>query len=155
MFREMRRKEEQMEQKETLELLKRNGSGILSTIGEDGYPYGIPVNYVYWNDAVYIHGAKKGHKVDNLQFSQKVSFCVVDHEKVSPEKMTTYFESVILFGSVSSVSEKEKEEALLQIVYKFSPDFIEKGKNMIQKMAERTQVYRIHIDHITGKAKRE
>lgn len=154
MFHEMRRKEERMEEKEAIEILKKNEYGILSTIGEDGYPYGVPVNYVYTHNALYIHGAQKGHKLENINYNNKISFCVVNSNQVIAEKFTTYFESVILFGTVSEVSEEEKKEALFQLISRFSPGFEEKGKKMIEKVGGVTKVLRIDIEHISGKAKR-
>lgn len=154
MHREMRRKDRELKKDEVIELLKANEYGILSTISENGYPYGVPVNFIFLNDSIYFHCATIGHKLDNLQNNPKVSFCVVGKTCVLPEDFSTNYESVIAFGNVFEVFEDEKNEALLEILNKYSPDFIEKGKEYIKNASKATRVIRIDIEHVTGKARK-
>lgn len=154
MFREMRRKDRELNYKESAEILKNNTYGILSTVSPDGYPYGVPLSYVYRNNAIYFHCAGEGHKLENLSASCKVSFCVVGQTSPLPEKFSTGYESVIAFGHASEVIAEEKNSALLELIMKYSPDFIEKGKVYMQSAAAKTKVFKINISHLTGKANR-
>lgn len=154
MFREMRRKDREIGCDECIEILKNNAYGILSTAGSDGQPYGVPLSYVYKDGAIYFHGAVEGHKLDNILANSKVSFCVVGQTCVLPDKFSTNYESVIVFGDAQEVADEEKTSALLEIIFKYSPDFIEKGKIYINHAASKTRVFKISIGHITGKAKR-
>lgn len=96
MFRESRKPEKTLSESEMKEILTIAEYGVLSTVGEDGYPYGIPVNFVYDGENLYFHGAKEGHKVDNLRFSNKVAFTVVVDTQVLPKEFNTKFRSVIV-----------------------------------------------------------
>lgn len=154
MFREMRRKDREIEDDEVIEVLKNNEYGILSTVDENGYPYGVPISYVYTNDSIYFHCALEGYKLDNIKKNDKVSFCVVGKTCVLPDKFSTKYESVIIFGRAKEVFDSEKDSVLLEILNKYSPDFIEKGKAYITNAGEKTIVVKISIEHITGKARR-
>lgn len=154
MFREMRKKEREIKGEETIEILKNNSYGVLSTICENGYPYGVPISYVYINDSVYFHCATEGQKLDNINNNNKVSFCIVGETCVLPDKFSTKYESVIIFGKANEVFDDEKNTVLLEILNKYSPEYIEKGRVYIEKASERTKVYKINIDNITGKARR-
>lgn len=154
MFREMRRKDRKLEDNDVIEILKNNNYGILSTVSEDGYPYGVPVSYIYFNNSIYFHGAIKGHKFDNISNNDKVSFCVVGQTQILPDEFSTKYESVIIFGRAIEVFDDEKNMALLEILNKYSPDYIKQGKEYIDKASKATRVVKIHIEHISGKAKR-
>lgn len=154
MFKEMRRKDRALEDTETLEILKKCDYGILSTIDKNGYPYGVPLSYVYINNSLYFHSAREGTKLDNIIANDKVSFCIVGQTATLPDKFSTKYESVIVFGKASEVIDDEKNEALLEILNKYSPDFIEQGKSYIKNAGGITKVIKITIDHITGKARR-
>ncbi len=154
MFREMRRKDKQLTLEESIEILRNNEIGVLSTICENGYPYGVPLNYVYYNNSIYFHCAKTGQKLDNIKGSTKVSFCVYCDVELLPDKFDTNYKSVILFGKAMEVNELEKEEALLEFIKKYSSKFIEEGKNYIEKAKGTALVYKINIEHITGKAQK-
>ena len=100
MFREMRRKKQQLSEVETAEILKRGTSGTLALFGDGGYPYAVPISYVFANGKIYFHGGKQGHKLDAVSRNPKASFCVIDQDLVVPEKYTTYFRSAIVFGTI-------------------------------------------------------
>ncbi|MFL0194155.1 pyridoxamine 5'-phosphate oxidase family protein [Clostridium sp. WILCCON 0269] len=154
MFKEIRRKDRELEIEESIELLKSCDYGILSTIGEDGYAYGVPLNYVYINNSIYFHSAEEGHKLDNLINNARVSFCVVGQTSILPDKFSTKYESVIIFGRANEVFDNEKNTALLEILNKYSPEYIEKGKEYIKNASVKTKVIKIGIEHISGKARR-
>ena len=155
MFREMKRKDRALDQGEIVRILNSNAYGILSTIGDDGYPYGVPISYIFMNDVLYVHGAKKGHKFDNIAFSDKVSFSVVGNTKILSDKFSTNFESAIAFGRALEVFDEEKLAALSEFINKYCPDFLEQGKIYIEQAAKATRVFRIEIEHLTGKRKDE
>lgn len=154
MFKEMRRKDREIELNEIVEILKRCEYGILSTIGENGYPYGVPVNYVYMDKAIYFHCAVQGQKLDNLRNNNKVSFCVVGETRVLPEQFSTKYESIIVFGKANEIYDNEKNAALLEIINKYSKEYVEKGKQYIKNANENVKVIKINIEHISGKARK-
>lgn len=154
MFREMRRKDREISINDSREILTKACYGVLSTISENGYPYGVPVNYVFYNGYIYFHSAKEGHKIDNIKNNSKVSFSIVGSEEVLPDQFTTNYESVIAFGEAEEVYELEKGEALLEIIKKYSPEFIEKGKKYIEALESKTTVIKIDIKHLSGKSRR-
>lgn len=154
MFNEMRRKDRKLETIEVAEVLKKCNYGVLSTVGENGYAYGVPISYVYINDSIYVHSALEGNKLDNIEFNNNVSFCVIGDTMLLPDKFGTKYESVIAFGKAVEVSDTEKNEALLAFLDKYSSQYIEKGKEYIKNACEKTKVIKISIEHITGKARR-
>jgi len=154
MFKEMRRKDRAMDKAGVIEILKKGDYGILSTVGQDGYPYGVPVSYIYFNDSVYFHCALEGHKLDDISINNRVSFCVVGQADPLPDKFSVQYKSVILFGRASEVSPDEKNQVLMEILNKYSPDYIEKGKEYISNSGKATKVIRINIEHITGKERK-
>ena len=153
-MRELRRKDRKSTQEETTELLNRGEYGILSTVDKDGQPYGVPLSYVYRNEAIYIHSDLKGHKLDNIVANPKVSFSVVGNVQLLAKQFTTNYESVVAFGTATEISGDEKNDALFGLIEKYSPEFLEAGKKYIQSDNKITQVIKIRIDHISGKARR-
>ncbi|MTI58747.1 MAG: pyridoxamine 5'-phosphate oxidase family protein [Firmicutes bacterium] len=154
MFREMRRKDRELKNDEVIEILKNSDYGILSTISQNGYPYGVPISFVFFNNSIYFHGATEGHKLDNILNNSKVSFCVVGQTCILPDKFSTKYESVIVFGMAVDVLDDEKNTALLEILNKYSPNYIAKGKEYIKNASKATKVIKISIEHISGKARR-
>lgn len=154
MFNEVRRKDRELDTGGAIEVLKKSDYGILSTVGENGYAYGVPLNYVYIDNSIYFHCAVEGHKLDNITNNNKVSFCVVGQTYILPEKFSTKYESVIIFGTASEVFDNEKNTILLELLNKYSPEYIEKGKEYIENSSKRTKIIKISIEHISGKARR-
>ncbi|SFL75791.1 pyridoxamine 5'-phosphate oxidase family protein [Halanaerobium salsuginis] len=154
MFREMRRKDRKLTSQEVEEILANGEYGILTTISPDGYPYGVPLSYVFFNKAIYFHSATKGHKLDNIADNNKVSFTVVAKTEVLQAKFTTKYESVILFGKAVEAPADEKEVALLEIIKKYSPDYVEEGIEYIAESGSAARVIKIELQHVTGKAKK-
>lgn len=154
MIREMRRKDRELKKDEAIEILEKNTYGVLSTTSEDGYPYGVPINHIYSNGSIYFHCAVEGHKLDNIKNNDKVSFCVVGTAQILPDKFSTEYESVIVFGRAMEVSDDEKNRVLIEIINKYAADYIEQGKEYIQKSSKASKVLKINIEHISGKARR-
>ncbi len=154
MERKIRRSDRGILESDAREILEKGEYGILSTVSSDGQPYGVPVNYACTKHFIYFHGATQGHKLDNLSSNNKVSFCVVGKTQVLPEQFATKYESAIVFGQALEVFDAEKRQALLELVKKYSPEFIEKGQQYIESDERKTRVYKIAIEAITGKSRK-
>ncbi|AGK99337.1 pyridoxamine 5'-phosphate oxidase family protein [Clostridium pasteurianum] len=154
MFKEIRKITRKMEYSQALDFLKSCDYGVLSTIGEDGYPYGLPLSYVFYDNCIYFHCGKLGHKLDNIEFSNKVSFCVIDDVETLPDKFSTKYKSVIVFGTAEEItSYDEKETILTELIKKFSENYLKEGLEYIHRAASATKIIRINIDHFSGKAR--
>lgn len=152
MFKQMRRDSRQISKEEIEAILVKGEYGTLATICENGYPYSTPLSYIYNNNAIYFHCATKGQKLINIENNSKVCFSIVGDTEVLPDKFSTKYESVILFGEAKKVDDEEKEIALIKLIEKYSTGFLEQGKMYISKAKDTTTVIKIEIDHITGKA---
>lgn len=152
MFREMRRKKQQLSIEQVEKILKQNTSGVLAVFGDDGYPYAVPLSYVYTNSKIYFHGAKEGHKLDSIKNNEKVSFCVIDKDEIVPEKYTTYFRSIIAFGRARIIENiDEKRFAIEKIAEKYSPDDKSGREKEIDSQFCRVCLIELNIDYVTGK----
>jgi len=153
MFREMRRKKQLLSKEETIEILKSCTSGVLGVIGDDGYPYTVPVSYALKDDKIFIHSAKEGHKIDSIKRNDKVSFCVIEKDEVIQKTFTTHFRSVSIFGRARILTDdSEKRYALESLIEKYSPDYIEEGQQEIERAWDRVCLIEVKIEHMTGKA---
>lgn len=147
-----------MSREESEALLARNGEGVLSTNGGDGYPYGTPVNYILMDGAVYFHGRPAGEKVDNMARDPKVCLTVTESGgfEITGDKAcnaTTVYESVIVRGRAAAIeSDEEKARVLRALAERLVPE--KRGAEMPMASVMRTAVYRIDIDSITGKYRR-
>lgn len=155
MERKMRRDDRALPASDAQEILLKGEYGILSTVSADGQPYGIPVSYAYTGDVIYFHCAPEGHKLDNLSSNDRVSFCVVGKTQVLPDKFATNYESVIVFGKAFEAIDDEKHAGLVELLKKYSPDFMEKGERYIKGDGPKARVYKIVIESLTGKARKK
>lgn len=122
MAREMRRKRQALDRAACDEMLYKGTNGVLALCGEDKMPYAVPLSYVYDGENIYFHGAKQGHKLDIIAENPNCSFCVVGSDDIVPEKFTTYFTSVIVFGRIKVVEDdEEKMSAIKKLAAKYSP----------------------------------
>ncbi len=153
MVNEMRRKDREIFNEDIEDVLFNGEYGTLATIGEDGYPYIVPLNYVYYNKFLYFHCAKEGYKLQNIERNAKVSFCVVTSTEVMPSEFSTKYKSVIVCGATGEVTDDLKETILMKFIEKYSPGFSDEGKKYIEKAINSVKVMRINIQHITGKAR--
>ncbi len=148
----MRRKDRLIADTEALTILIKGEYGILSTASVRGKPYGVPLNYCVIEDCLYFHCASEGTKIDNIESNPNVSFCVVGTARVLPDKFSTAYESCIVRGVVSEVFEEEKRTALEQLIHKYSENHISAGLEYIEKLKDKTRVFKVAIDSISGKA---
>ena len=152
MFREMRRQKQALSTEESLAFFNRGISGVLAVTGDQGYPYAVPLSYVYDNNKIFFHCALSGHKLDAIAANNKVSFCVVGQDRVMPQEYTTYFRSVIIFGRARILEDPiEKRTALEKLAAKYSPEQETGRLREIDRLFERTCMVEIVIEHITGK----
>jgi uncharacterized protein len=154
MPRPMRRADRALSQEQAREILVKGKYGILSTVSSEGQPYGVPVNYSSTGDVLYFHCAVEGHKLENIATNNRVSFCVVGETEILPDKFATRYESTIVIGKAFELTGKEKLSGLVEILKKFSPDFMEKGRLYIDNNIEKARVYKIEIESFSGKARR-
>ena len=156
MYRPMRRKDRAMPPEEAWQLLKTAEYGVLSTAGADGQPYGVPLSFVVVGQALYFHCALQGQKIDNLAHEPRASFCVVGKtQPVYDNSFTTNFESAVACGSIAKVEEpRERNDALLALCEKYLPQHMDKAPGEIAHSGAVTAVYKMTLDHVTGKARR-
>ena len=131
MFRELTRKKQQISEAECTEILKKEPRGVLSVLGDDGYPYGMPMNFWYCEDNghIYFHGGKTGHKIDALKRCDKVSFCVYDQGYRRDGEWALNIRSVICFGRIKAVENQSMAmEISRKLSFKYTSDseYIEK-----------------------------
>ncbi len=135
-------------------ILARADHGVLATVGEDGWPYAVPLNHVLAGDALYVHCAPEGHKLDNLAHEKRVSYCAVATSKVVPSMLSTLYESAIVFGRAAVVTNPdERQLALKHLVERFGGSEAQL-RQALRDSGPRTTVVRIDIERITGKAHR-
>ena len=153
MFREMRRFKQQMTDEEAQAVLERRTDGVLGVIGDDGYPYTVPVNYIYEDGKILFHCARAGHKLDAIRENPKVSFCVIDENMLDRKNFATYYSSVICFGHARVLEEDEERiEACRRFCTKMYP-YTDAVEAEIAKHPNAFYMVEIQIDHMTGKHK--
>lgn len=153
MFRKMQRIRQQLTQEECVEILKKEPRGVLSVLGDNGYPYGMPMNF--WYDSLtgklYFHGGKTGHKIDAIRNCDKVSFCVYDQGYRREGEWALNIKSVIVFGRIGTVEDENTAlEISRKLSYKYTsdPDYIEEE---IRKAGPATLCLELIPEYITGK----
>ena len=157
MFRKMIRAKQQLTREECIEILKTEKRGVLSVLGDEGYPYGMPLNH-YYNEAdgkIYFHSGKLGHKIDALRANEKASFCVLDEGRREAGEWALRFRSVIVFGRVEFV---EDRETVYEISAKLSRKFTDDEAYIadeIRRVGPATCMFALTPEHLTGKRIRE
>lgn len=151
MFVDLRRRDMKVGEEDIVEVLEKGEYGIISTIGENGYPYGIPMSYIYKDDSIYFHCGRYGHKIDNFEYCDKVSFTIVYDTELVPENLDHHYKSVIAFGKLVEVSKDEKINALRELVKKYAKGYEGAGEVSIEEEESITKVFRIDIEHREGK----
>ena len=153
MFREMRRKKQKLSKEECERILYDGTSGVLALHGDDGYPYTVPISYVYDGEKLWFHSAKSGHKIDAVLKNDKASFCVIDQDQIVPEEYTTYFRSVIAFGRIHiAEDDTEKRSAIEKLALKYSPDDTDENREKaIEREWNPLCMLEMEIEHLSGK----
>jgi len=153
MFREMARPKQKLTQEECVEILKNEVRGVLSVNGDDGYPYGSPINHWYDPESgcIYFHGGMTGHKIDAMKRDSKVSFCVYDQGYREEGDWALNIKSVIVFGRVEFLTDPEEvDRVCMELSHKFvtDDDYI---KTELWVGRYRTLCFKLIPEHICGK----
>ncbi len=154
----MRRADRALSKEEAHKILENGEYGHMATLGEDGMPYGIPLSYVLEGDTIYFHCALEGRKIRNISHFPRVCFTVVGKVQAAyAHGFTTWFESAMVFGTVRRIDdEQEKYRILYALATKYLPDHVAAhAEDDIARSHAITGVYGIHIEQLTGKAKRQ
>lgn len=154
-FRPMRRFKQQMSDEECAALLEHAPRGILAVLGDGGYPYTVPLDFIYADGCLYFHCAHEGHKLDAIRRCDKASLCVLSKGVKEPDNWWYHFESVVCFGRIGIVDDPQRTDALLRLLgAKYFPQGYDIEDDM-QKNAPRAYVLEMHIEHMSGKRVRE
>lgn len=157
MFREVVRKKNAITHDECIKILKTELRGVLSVIGDEGYPYGLPINYYYNEESgsLYFHSGKSGHKIDSIANCDKVSFCVYDSGYREEGDWALNIKSVIVFGKIRAVNDFDRAmDICRKLSYKFTSDseYVEKE---IASFGKNTLCLELIPEHVTGKGVKE
>jgi len=155
MFRKMRRQKQELSKEECIDILVNEPRGVLALMGDYDYPYALPMSHVYVDGKIYFHGAMKGHKHDAVEKNDKVSYCVMDKGVKNDDGWSYTFKSIIVFGRIRFLTDKkEKIDKLTYLGDKFFPTH-EETVNEISRLLDRTEVFEITIEHMSGKIVQE
>ncbi len=157
MFRELTRKKQALSPEECARLLHSEKRGVLSLSGENGYPYGVPLNQYYLEEEgrLYFHSGKTGHKIDALRACPKASFCVYDSGVRREGDWALTFRSVIAFGQLREETNPAKvQEVCTALSRKFTDDeaYI---RQELQTFTKNVLCFYLQIEHISGKTVHE
>ena len=151
-FRDMRRKRQQLSNEESIAILEKATAGTLALLGDEGYPYAVPISYVYHEGKLFFHSALAGHKVDAIRNCDKASFCVIEQDDVQPKKYTTLYRSVIAFGRIHIVEDEQEKLATARMLgNRYNPNDEESLRQEIEIGFSRMLMLRFDIEHLTGK----
>ena len=151
MFRKMRRFKQQLSKEECENILRAQKRGVLAVLGDEGYPYAVPLNFVYDNGCIYFHSAVAGHKLEAIRAYDKGSFNVLGEAQKADDGWSYFFDSVTAFGRLREVTDPaEKTKCLRQLGNKYFPN-TEMTESDIQKNGGRCAVIELKIEHMTGK----
>lgn len=155
MFRKMRRIGQELSAEECMEILTNEPRGVLALLGDDDYPYAIPMSHVYVDGKIYFHGAQEGHKNDAVKKHSKASYCVMDKGVRAEDSWWYTFKSVIVFGKIRTLTDrKEKIDRLTYLGDKFFPTH-EETVDEINRLLDRTEVFELTVEHMSGKIVKE
>lgn len=153
MFRQIKRVKQALNKEECLEILKKEKRGVLSVLGDDDYPYGMPINHYYNEDThkLYFHGGRYGHKIDAMRRHDKASFCVYGDGFIENDNWYLCFKSVIVFGRIEFIEDKKTiEDMCRKLSYHFT-DNAEYIESEIAKDLNGTLMFSLSIEDIQGK----
>lgn len=153
MFRQMRRFKQQISKEECIKILKEQPRGVLSLIGDEGYPYGIPLDHWYCEEdgKLYFHGAKEGHKIDAIKACDKASYCVMDQGFKKDGEWALNINSVIVFGRISLVEDPEKAKIICTEICRKFTDYEAYLQHELEHAFPRVQCLELTPEHMTGK----
>lgn len=151
MFRQMLKIKQMLKAEDLQAVMERCTAGTMACLGDEGYPYSVPLSFVYHKGKIYFHSAKIGHKVDAIKANSKVSFSVIDEDTIVSAEYTTYFRSAIAFGKARITEGDERIEGFKALVEKYSGDQPEDAKLKEIMDCSGALIIAIDVEHITGK----
>ena len=153
MFREMRRKRQELSREEAEKILREGTSGVLAVEGDGGYPYAVPLSYAWDSGKLLFHCARSGHKLDAVKRNPKASFCVIGQDRVIPDEYTTAYRSVIAFGRIRILTEDhEIRSAAERLGLRYAPHHTKERRDQeINKEWNRLCMLEMTVEHLTGK----
>lgn len=156
MFRPMRRTRQELPKDEWEDILRNGTSGVLAVLDREGYPYAVPLSYLYVDGKLIFHGATTGHKLDAIRHHDKASFCVIAQDEVIPLEYTTNYRSVIAFGTIHIIDDAdEKRRTVERLMKKYAPHDTEEHRNTeIANAWNAFCMMELDITHVTGKESR-
>ena len=157
MFRPMRRSRQELSRQDCDAILYSCTSGVLALTGDGGWPYAVPLSYVYDGEKIFFHCATSGHKLDAVRSEPRCSFCVVAQDEVSPEEYTTRFKSVIAFGRLRVLEEDaQKRAAIEKLAVRYAPmESYESQNSEIERFWPALCMLELSIEHVSGKQAKE
>ena len=153
MFRQLKRQKQALSKEECLQILQKEKRGVLSVLGDDDYPYGMPINHYFdpEENKLYFHGGRYGHKIDAMRRHNKASYCIYGDGFIENDNWYLCFKSVIVFGKTEFIEDKDKIADLCRkLSYRFTKNenYIEEE---IQKSLQGTLMFSLSIEDIQGK----
>ena len=146
----MRRSRQQLTDEATKEILRNGREMTLALADGDGFPYAVPVNFVYDGNSIFFHSAPSGHKIDTLSHNNRVSACIIDKGDIVPEEFTTYFRSAIIFGEARFINNIDEKIKIFEMLSeKYSPGIDPAAE--IARFINHVAIIRIDIIRMTGK----
>ena len=157
MFRELARKKQALSREECLQILTEEKRGVLSVSGDDGYPYGVPMDHYYCPEdgKIYFHSGNAGHKLDAMRRQEKISYCVLDRGRRKEGDWALTFRSVVVFGRAEFVEDREK---IYEICRRLSRKFLSDEdaiEDEVRRAGPRTVLFALVPEHMTGKTVHE
>ncbi len=157
MFRPVRKKVNVISVELAKDLIKDSRRGVLAVNGDDGYPYAIPINYLYDEESqkIFFHGSKVGHKVDSLKKSDKICFTVYGNEHIKEESWAPYLQSAVVFGRCHLIEDNDRA---MKVLKDFAMKYYPNDTMVVEELAisgRATQMFEISIEHISGKQVQE
>lgn len=153
MFRPVRRKKREISVELAKQLLLSSRRGVLAVNGDNGYPYAIPINYIYdaEEEKIYFHGARAGHKIDSIKACDKVCFTVYGNESIKEEEWAPFVQSTVVFGRCHLIEDQDYAIKLVKkMAMKYYPDE-QTADEEIEVSGKAVQMFEIEIEHISGK----
>lgn len=147
----MRRFKQQIPEEKCVEILTNEPRGVLALYGENGYPYALPLDHLYYDGKLYFHCAAEGHKIDAIKANPHASYCVMDKGYRKENEWALNINSVIVFGTIRFVTDKDQMLMLLRKLgnkYYPTPESVERE---IERDFRRVCMFELSIDHMTGK----
>lgn len=153
MFRELIRKNRKLSEADCIALLREQTRGVLSVLGDDDYPYGMPMNHFYddRDGCLYFHSGTLGHRLDALRRHDRVSFCTYDSGYRRQGEWALNVRSVIVFGRMEIIDDRARiADITTQLSLKFTQDmsYIQKE---IEQHAHHTLLLKLTPEHMCGK----